>query len=48
VGLKQLDELPANARRYIERVEELVGAPIDIISTGPDREETMVLRNPFG
>ncbi len=48
VGLKQVDELPANARRYIERVEELVGAPIDIISTGPDREETMVLRNPFG
>jgi len=48
VGLKTLDALPENARAYINRLEELVGAPIDIISTGPDREETIVLRNPFG
>ena len=48
VGLKSLDALPANARAYISRLEELVGAPIDIISTGPDREETIVLRHPFG
>ena len=48
VGLKSLDALPDAARAYIERVEELVGAPIDIISTGPDREETIVLRHPFG
>ena len=48
VGLKSLDVLPANARAYISRLEELVGAPIDIISTGPDREETILLRHPFG
>ena len=48
VGAKSVDALPANARAYIARLEELVGAPIDIISTGPDREETIVLTNPFG
>ena len=48
VGLKSLDALPDNARAYISRLEELVGAPIDIISTGPDREETILLRHPFG
>ena len=47
VGAKSLDELPANARAYIKRVEELVGAPIDIVSTGPDRVETIVLRHPY-
>jgi adenylosuccinate synthase len=48
VGLRELDAMPENARRYIQRIEELVGAPIDIISTGPDRVETIVLRHPFG
>ena len=48
VGVKSVDGLPANARAYINRIEELVGAPIDIISTGPDREETIVLKSPFG
>ena len=48
VGAKTLEELPVAARNYIKRVEELVGAPIDIISTGPDRNETIVLRHPFG
>ena len=48
VGLKSLDALPANASAYISRLEQLVGAPIDIISTGPDREETILLRHPFG
>jgi adenylosuccinate synthase len=47
LGAKTLEELPANARAYIRRVEELVGAPIDIISTGPDRNETIVLRHPY-
>ena len=42
-----LKNLPANARAYIHRLEEVVGAPIDIISTGPDRVETIVLRHPF-
>lgn len=48
VGAKSEDALPPAARAYIARIAELVGAPIDIISTGPDREETIVLRNPFG
>ena len=47
LGAKTLEELPANARAYIKRVEALIGAPIDIISTGPDRNETIVLRHPF-
>jgi len=47
VGAKTLDALPANARAYIKRIEELVGVPIDMVSTGPDREETIVLRHPF-
>ena len=42
------DKLPANAQRYLERMQELVRVRIDMISTGPDREETIVLRHPFG
>jgi len=48
VGLKHYAELPENARNYLKKVEELCGTPIDIVSTGPDREETIVLRHPFG
>ncbi|TCO74693.1 adenylosuccinate synthase [Chromatocurvus halotolerans] len=47
VGVRDLQALPVAARSYIKRLEELVGAPIDIISTGPDRLETIVLRHPF-
>jgi adenylosuccinate synthase len=47
VGAKSLAALPATARAYIRRIEELVGVPIDMVSTGPDREETIVLRHPF-
>ena len=47
VGAKSLDALPAAARAYIDRIEALVGIPIDMISTGPDRDETIVLRHPF-
>jgi adenylosuccinate synthase len=46
-GVQQWDDLPANAQAYIKRIEELVGAPVDIVSTGPDRIETIVLRHPF-
>jgi len=48
IGAQSLDELPATAQAYIKRIEEVVGAPIDVISTGPDRVETIVLRHPFG
>ena len=47
VGVKAYDALPENARKYLSRMEEVCGVPIDIISTGPDREETIVLRHPF-
>lgn len=47
LGIKRLEDLPANAQAYIAKVEELVGAPIDIISTGPDRNETIILRKVF-
>lgn len=46
-GVQSWDDLPAAAQAYIKRLEELVGAPADIISTGPDRIETIVLRHPF-
>jgi adenylosuccinate synthase len=48
VGITAQQALPANARRYLERLERLVDVPIDMISTGPDREQTIVLRHPFG
>ncbi|GAB1255943.1 adenylosuccinate synthase [Aurantivibrio plasticivorans] len=47
VGVKKYEDLPKEATDYIKRLEELVGVPVDIISTGPDRVETIVLRNPF-
>ncbi|QJD58971.1 adenylosuccinate synthase [Pseudomonas sp. gcc21] len=47
LGVKTLDDLPANARAYIARIEELVGAPIDLVSTGPDRHETIIQRQIF-
>lgn len=46
-GLTQFDALPANAKAYIKRIEELVGVKIAMLSTGPDREETIVLEHPF-
>ena len=47
VGVKSLERLPRNARGYLDRIEKLCRVPIDIISTGPDREETIVARHPF-
>lgn len=46
-GARTLDELPENARAYIRYLEETVEVPVDIISTGPDREETIILNHPF-
>lgn len=46
-GVNVLDKLPENARQYLKRIEETCGVPIDVISTGPDRDETIVLRHPF-
>lgn len=46
-GITRWDELPLNARRYLERVQSLIGAPIDMVSTGPDRDHTILLRHPY-
>ncbi|OSI14970.1 adenylosuccinate synthase [Neisseria dumasiana] len=46
-GVKAFDKLPANAKAYLKRIEEVCGAPVAIVSTGPDREETIVLQHPF-
>ncbi|XPF93430.1 adenylosuccinate synthase [Colwellia sp. RE-S-Sl-9] len=46
-GVTQRENLPANAIAYIKRIEEVTGVPVDIISTGPDRNETIILVNPF-
>jgi adenylosuccinate synthase len=47
VGITRYEDLPAKARRYLERIEALVGVPLDIVSTGADREHTIVRRHPF-
>ncbi len=47
VGIKTYDALPENACRYLMRIEEITGVPVDVVSTGPDREETIILRHPF-
>lgn len=46
-GVKNYNDLPSNAKRYIKRIEELTATPIDIISTGPDRLETIILKEIF-
>ncbi len=46
-GARDWNALPVNARRYLERLSEVVGVRLDLVSTGPDREQTIVLRHPF-
>ncbi|WP_035686837.1 adenylosuccinate synthase [Avibacterium paragallinarum] len=46
-GVTDVNKLPENTRNYIKRIEEVTGVPVDILSTGPDRVETMILRDPF-
>jgi adenylosuccinate synthase len=47
VGVEKFVELPGAAQNYLRRIEEVCQVPVDMISTGPDREETIVLRHPF-
>lgn len=47
VGATRLDALPEAARAYLARIEALCEIPIDIISTGPERDETILRRHPF-
>ncbi len=46
-GLTHWEQLPVNAKRYLERMQTLIGAPIDMVSTGPDRVHTIMLRHPY-
>jgi adenylosuccinate synthase len=46
-GVTEWDQLPLNARRYLERVKTLIDTPIDMVSTGPDRAHTILLRHPY-
>lgn len=48
VGITRWDDLPANAQAYLKKVEELVGVPVAMVSTGADRDHTIVLDDPFG
>ena len=48
VGATRLEALPATARAYLERLSQLVGVPVQIVSTGPDRDQTIILSHPFG
>jgi adenylosuccinate synthase len=47
IGVTRYEELPQKARSYLERIEELAGIPVDIIATGPDREQTIIKQHPF-
>ena len=46
-GVQSWDQLPEAAQKYVKRLEEITGAPVDIVSTGPDRVETIILKHPF-
>ncbi|MCC5869362.1 MAG: adenylosuccinate synthase [Gammaproteobacteria bacterium] len=47
VGITEFDRLPEAARKYLQRIEEVAGVPVDLISTGPSRDQNIVVRNPF-
>jgi adenylosuccinate synthase len=46
-GVRHWDGLPLNARRYLERLASVLGVPVDLVSTGPDRDQTIVIKHPF-
>ena len=46
-GVRNFDDLPENARKYVKRLEELVGCPMALVSVGPRRDQTIMVRNPF-
>jgi adenylosuccinate synthase len=47
LGIQTYEQLPVAARNYLARIAEVCGIPVDMVSTGPDRDETIVLRHPF-
>ena len=46
-GVKQWQDLPANAQDYLKKIEAITGIPIHIVSTGPERDETILIKHPF-
>ena len=46
-GARSWRDLPAEAVNYVRRIEELIGAPVVLVTTGPDREDIIVMRDPF-
>jgi adenylosuccinate synthase len=46
-GARSWRELPANAVKYVRRIEELIGAPVALLSTSPERDDTIMMRDPF-
>jgi len=42
-GVRKFDDLPINAQNYVKRIGELVGKPVELISVGPDREQTILM-----
>jgi adenylosuccinate synthase len=46
-GARSWAQLPANAIKYVKRVEELIGAPVSLLSTSPDRDDTIMVTDPF-
>ena len=47
MGIRSWEDLPGQAKRFLERLSELTEVSVDIISTGPDRDDTLVVRHPF-
>jgi adenylosuccinate synthase len=47
VGVTEYDRLPLAARQYLERIAQITGVPIHMVSTSPDRDHTILMRNPF-
>ena len=47
VGMTDLEQLPRAARNYLQRIEEILQVPVHMVSTGPGRDENIVIRNPF-
>ena len=46
-GVKEMDALPENAKKYINAVEEFIGAKVSSVSTSPERDDTILIENPF-
>ena len=46
-GIKDMDALPENAKKYIYAVEEFIGAKVSSVSTSPERDDTILVENPF-